>query len=106
MCERGASARAMIARVCRPVELASLYDDLNIAGREWQTRVLSFAVLTASGSIAHALSIPEDAAVYAVKRLRYARDVPVALMRHEVPASIVTFTHEDLEQRGLYEILR
>jgi DNA-binding GntR family transcriptional regulator len=27
-------------------------------------------------------------------------------MRHEVPASIVTFTKEDLERRGLYDILR
>lgn len=26
-------------------------------------------------------------------------------MRHEVPASIVTFTKEDLERRGLYDIL-
>jgi hypothetical protein len=27
------------------------------------------------------------------------------LIRHEVPASIVTFTKEDLERRGLYDIL-
>ena len=27
-------------------------------------------------------------------------------MRHEVPASIVTFTEKDLEKRGLHEILR
>jgi hypothetical protein len=26
-------------------------------------------------------------------------------MRHEVPASIATFTKEDLEGRGLYDIL-
>jgi DNA-binding GntR family transcriptional regulator len=30
----------------------------------------------------------------------------LALIRHEIPASIVTFTEKDLEKRGLHEILR
>ncbi len=75
MRKRGASTPAVTARVRRPIELASLYDDLNIAGHEWHTGVLSFAVVTASGSTARALSIPEGAAVYAIEGLRYARNV-------------------------------
>ena len=96
----------MTARERRPIELLSLHDDLNSAGHAWHTDLLSFAVVPASGSTARVLGIPEGAAVYAIERLRSARNVPVALMRHEVPVSVVLFTREDLEQRGLYEILR
>ena len=96
----------MTAKVRRPIELASLYDDLNTAGRDSRTSVLSFTIVKASASTARALSIPEGVAVYAVERLRYVRNIPLALMRHEVPASIVTFTVKDLEKRGLHEILR
>ena len=85
MRKRGASAPAVTARVRRPVELASLYDDLNSAGHQWHTRVLSFAVVTASGSTARALSIPPGAAVYAIERLRYARNIPVASIRYKSP---------------------
>ncbi|MFY9929269.1 MAG: UTRA domain-containing protein, partial [Streptosporangiaceae bacterium] len=100
------SPLAVTARGRRPIELLSLRDDLNSAGHGWHTDLLSFGVVTAAGSTARVLGIPEGAAVYAIERLRYARNVPVALMRHEVPAAIVSFTREDLEQRGLYEILR
>jgi DNA-binding GntR family transcriptional regulator len=94
------------ARGRRPVELLGLRDDLNSTGHGWHMDLLSFAVVTASASTARVLGIPEGATVYAIERLRYARNVPVALMRHEVPASLVSFIREDLEQRGLYEILR
>ncbi len=87
-------------------ELVSLREDLNGAGRGWRTGLLSFAVVPASGSIARVLGILPGATVYAIERLRYERHVPVAVMRHEVPASVASFTREDLEQRGLYEILR
>ena len=96
----------MTARKRHPIELLSLHDDLNSAGHGWHTDLLSFAVVPASGSTARVLGIPEGAAVYAIERLRSARNIPVALMRHEVPASVVSFTREDLEQRDLYEILR
>jgi GntR family transcriptional regulator len=85
------------AKVRRPIELASLYDDLNAAGRDSRTSVLSFTIVKASDSTARASSIPEGVAVYAVERLRYVRNIPLALTRHEVPASIVTFTEKDLE---------
>jgi GntR family transcriptional regulator len=96
----------MTARASRPIELFSLRDDLNSAGHGWHTDLLSFAVVTASASTARVLGIPEGAAVYAIERLRYTHNVPVALIHHEVPASVVSFTREDMEQRGLYEILR
>ena len=92
----GVSTPVVTAKVRRPIELASLYDDLNTAGRDLHTSVLSFTIVKASDSTARAFSIPEGVAVYAVERLRYVRNIPLALMRHEVPASIVTFTEKDL----------
>ena len=102
----GVSTPVVMAKVRRPIELASLYDDPDTAGRDSHTSMLSFTIVKASDSTARALSIPEGAAVYAVERLRYVRNIPLALMRHEIPASIVTFTEKDLEERGLHEILR
>ena len=102
----GIRTPVVTAKVRRPIELASLYDDPNTAGRDSRTSVLSFTIVKASDSTARALGIPDGVAVYAVERLRYVRNIPLALMRHEVPASIVTFTEKDLEKRGLHEILR
>jgi DNA-binding GntR family transcriptional regulator len=93
-------------RARRPIELAGLYDDLDTAGSGWRTSVLSFAVVEASGRTADALGILEGAAVYAIERLRRARNVPLALMRYQVPASIATFSRDDLERQGMHEILR
>ncbi len=106
MRKRGVGTRGVTAKVRLPVELTSLYDDLNAARLEPHTRVLSFAVAEASDATAHALSIPERVAVYAIERLRFTGDTPLALMRNEVPAAVVTLTKDDLESRSLYEILR
>lgn len=58
----GVGTPVVTFKVRRPIELASLYDDLNIAGRESHTSVLSFMLVKASDSTAHALSIPEASA--------------------------------------------
>ena len=41
-----------------------------------------------------------------IERIRYAGDEPLAIMHNAVPVDVVALRPEDLEQRGLYEILR
>jgi DNA-binding GntR family transcriptional regulator len=104
--KRGIGTQVVHAKVRRPVELTSLYDDLAATGRQPRTRVLSFQLEPASDVIAHALSIPEGAEIYSIERLRYADDEPLALMRNQIPVGLVELTRESLETGGLYEILR
>jgi len=104
--KRGVGTQVVRTKVRRPVELTSLYDDLVATDRSPRTRVLSFRLEPASDVIAHALSLPEGAEIYAFERLRYAGDKPLALMRNQVPAALLELTSESLETRGLYEIIR
>jgi DNA-binding GntR family transcriptional regulator len=104
--KRGVGTQVVRAKVRRPVELTSLYDDLVATGRRPRTRVLSFSLEPASDVVAHALSLPEGAEIYSFERLRFAADKPLALMRNQVPAAVVSLTPESLEQQGLYEIMR
>ena len=104
--KRGIGTRVVHARVRRPAELASLYDHLAKTGRRPRTQVLSFAVEPASGSVPYALGIAPDVPVYAIRRLRYADDEPLAVLHNYVPTDRVELRREDLETRGLYEILR
>jgi DNA-binding GntR family transcriptional regulator len=104
--KRGVGTQVVRAKVRRPVELTSLYDDLSATDRRPRTRVLSFELEPASDVVAHALSIPEGAEVYAIERLRYADEKPLAVLRNQVPAELIKLSREALETHGLYEILR
>ncbi len=104
--KRGVGTQVVHAKVRRQVELTSLYDDLAKTRRDPSTRVLSFAVEPAPGSLAVELGIPEGTPVYVFERLRYAEAEPLALMRNHVPADLLPLTPEDLQAQGLYNLLR
>jgi DNA-binding GntR family transcriptional regulator len=104
--KRGVGTRVVHTKVRRPVELTSLHDDLAKTGRRPHTKVLAITAEPASPAIAYALGVAEGTEIYSIERLRFAGDDPLALMHNHVPADLVTLTHQDLEQRGLYDILR
>jgi hypothetical protein len=58
----GVGTPVVTFKVRRPIELASLYDDLNIAGRESHTSVLSFMLVKAFDSTATPSASPRAAA--------------------------------------------
>jgi DNA-binding GntR family transcriptional regulator len=104
--KRGVGTQVVHAKVKRPVELTSLYDDLAKTRRDPCTRVLSFAVEPAPDALALELGIPDGTDVYVFERLRYADAEPLALMRNHVPADLLRLSREDLEEQGLYNLLR
>lgn len=104
--KRGVGTQVVHAKMRRPVELTSLYDDLAKAGRKPRTRVLSFAVEAASDALALELGIPEGTEVYAFERLRYDGAEPLAIMRNQVPAGLLELSPEALQEHGLYDLLR
>jgi len=58
----GVGTPVVTFKVRRPIELASLYDDLNIAERESHTSVLSFMLVKAFDSTATPSASPRAAA--------------------------------------------
>ncbi|MGW9135326.1 GntR family transcriptional regulator [Streptomyces sp. NPDC055681] len=103
---RGVGTQVVHSQVKRPLELSSLYDDLEAAGQRPATRVLSNRIEPATARIAAALGVPEGTDVHLVERLRSAHDEPMALLRNHVPAGLVDLGTERLEATGLYRIMR
>jgi DNA-binding GntR family transcriptional regulator len=104
---RGLGTVVVAPRILRPVVLTSLYDDLAAAERVPTTAVLSFAEIAADDQVAQVLSLAVGTPVLSIERLRLADDTPLALMHNYLPVKLLQGrTEADLEQTGLYELLR
>lgn len=103
---RGIGTQVVQGSVTREVELTSLYEDLRNTHHEPGTHVLSLAVVAADAAIADELAVEEGSPVLSIRRLRSADGVPVAVLGNYLPAEYADITREELEERGLYQILR
>jgi DNA-binding GntR family transcriptional regulator len=104
--KRGVGTQIVHPKVRRPVELSSLYDDLTNSGQQPRTEIRSFEVRAAPDHVAEALGVPEGTEVAWFERLRHSGGEPLAIMQNAVPVEILRLTEADLEQHGLYELLR
>ncbi|MCW2760673.1 MAG: GntR family transcriptional regulator [Marmoricola sp.] len=103
---RGIGTRVVQPKLRRPLELTSLYDDLNRAGKKPTTEVLSFASVEATDDVAARLEVPEGTPVFELVRLRRADGAPIAKLTCYLPERIVTFGEADLADHSLYELIR
>lgn len=103
---RGIGTRVVQPQMRRPLEVASLYDDLARSGQDPSTEVLSFTMQPASQRIAELLAIDEGDEVLQVVRLRLAGSEPIAVLTNFLPAWVVQFSEADLVARGLYDLIR
>lgn len=104
--KRGVGTQIVHPKVRRPAELSSLYDDLVKSGQRPSTEIRLLEIRAAPDPIAQALGIPFGSEINWLERLRYADGEPLALMHNAVPVDVLTLRRADLEQRGLYELLR
>lgn len=104
--KRGVGTQVVHGQVKRSARLTSLYDDLVRAGQSPTTKVLKLAVEPAPPEVAAALGLPEGAQALAIQRLRGTVDGPLAVLRNWLPAGLVALTEQQLEQRGLYQVMR
>jgi len=102
---RGVGTTVANAKVHRTLELSSLYDDLQRAGRSPRTRVLSLQIAQDARAAA-SLDLPADAQLLAVTRLRLVGDMPLALLHNWLPPAYADLTRDELETTGLYDALR
>jgi DNA-binding GntR family transcriptional regulator len=103
--KRGVGTSVVNNRVRRKLEMTSLFEDLDRAGRRPRTEVLSCELVPAPEKVAAALALAPGTEVLALRRLRFADDEPLAILRNHVRADL-GITAEALEQRGLYQLLR
>jgi GntR family transcriptional regulator len=103
---RGIGTRVVQPKVRRPLQLTSLYDDLARAGQRPTTAVLDIGVVDADEQVAEQIGCDIGAALLKVVRLRSAGGTPIAKLTNFLPERIGAFDASDLEERGLYELMR
>jgi DNA-binding GntR family transcriptional regulator len=104
--KRGVGTQVVHGQVTRPVELSSLYDDLERTGQHPQTAVLAREVVPADARLAAVLGVGLGMPVTRIERLRSAGEEPLALMSNWLPADVADFSAAELERQGLYELMR
>jgi DNA-binding GntR family transcriptional regulator len=103
---RGIGTQVVQGQVSRAVELTSLYEDLASSSRTPTTRVLLREVVPAEPRVADLLSVRAGAPVLHLRRLRNSDGVPVSVLENYLPEPFTDIAHDDLEEFGLYQILR
>ncbi|MFF8960167.1 GntR family transcriptional regulator [Streptomyces sp. NPDC014894] len=103
---RGVGTQVVHSKVKRPLELSSLYDDLEAAGQRPATEVLRNTSEAANAQVAAALGIAERSEVRRIDRLRYAHGEPMALLTNHLPAGLLDCDTDGLEATGLYRMMR
>lgn len=104
--KRGVGTQVVKARVHRPLDLSSLFDDLSAAGRHPETSVLDLSLVAADEHVATALQVPVGTEVQRLERLRRADGEPLALLVNWLPLGVTTLDRGELGERGLYQVMR
>nr|QIY67651.1 GntR family transcriptional regulator [Streptomyces sp. RPA4-2] len=103
---RGVGTQVVHSQVKRPLELSSLYDDLEAAGQRPATQVRVNTVVPASAEVAAALGVAEGSDVHRVERLRLAHGEPMAYLCNYLPPALLELDSARLEATGLYRLMR
>ncbi|MGW3139232.1 GntR family transcriptional regulator [Streptomyces sp. NPDC001139] len=103
---RGVGTQVVHSQVKRPLELSSLYDDLEAAGQGPTTQVVRNESRPAAPEVAAALGIAEGGEVIVLERLRLTHGQPVALLCNYLPATLLDLDSARLEATGLYRMMR
>lgn len=103
---RGIGTQVVPGTVSRPVELTSLYEDLQNTHHEPSTDVLNYTVKPANDKVAAKLGIAIGSEVLHLRRLRKTDGTAVAVLENYLPGEFKAITEEQLAQHGLYHLLR
>ncbi|MCU1570890.1 MAG: GntR family transcriptional regulator [Naasia sp.] len=103
---RGVGTQVVMGPIAREVELSSLHDDLVKRNRQPKTDVLLHELTPAGDEAAEQLGIEPGTEVLHIRRLRYADDVPFALLANHLSPELADLSREALTESGLYQLLR
>ena len=104
--KRGVGTQVVGSQFRRDERLSSLNEDLTKAGRRPSTTLLHFSVGKLDQEIRDALTETDlaDVEFTKVRRLRFADDVPLAILANYIPARY-QLNQTELQARGLYACL-
>ncbi len=103
---RGIGTQVVHGPVTRKVELTSLYDDLAQGSQAPSTTLLQRDDVPATQAVAEALGLEPGTTVAHVRRVRFAEDVPMAILENFLPPEFTDISDDDLRSHGLYQLLR
>lgn len=103
---RGIGTQVVHGQVTRGVELTSLYEDLARSGQKPSTKILEYKKIQADGKMAEKLGVEVGSEVLYIRRVRSADNVAVSIMENWLPAEFTDISEADLNEHGLYQILR
>ncbi|MFJ4294786.1 GntR family transcriptional regulator [Curtobacterium sp. NPDC089689] len=103
---RGIGTQVVHGPVTRKVELTSLYDDLAQGSQAPTTKLLVRDDVPATDAVAEALGVEPGTVIPHIRRVRFAEDVPMAILENFLPPEFSDITDEDLAAHGLYQLLR
>jgi DNA-binding GntR family transcriptional regulator len=103
---RGIGTQVVQGQITRQVELTSLFEDLKSTSREPGTDVLLHEVEPANELVAERLGVAVGSDIVHLRRLRTSGGVAIALLENYLPSGFTDITTEQLQQLGLYQILR
>lgn len=103
--EQGVGAHVTLPSIHRKVGLTSLFEDLKEAGLDPETEILEYEVKLADPDISGLLECKEGTEVVHLKRLRYSRGYPLAILNNILVASKMPRPLL-LSTSGLYECFR
>lgn len=103
---RGIGTQVVHGQVTRGLELTSLFEDLARSGQKPSTKILDYQLQKADKKIAEKLGVDVGSNVLYMRRLRSADNVPVSIMENWLPEDLSDIAKEELNQHGLYQILR
>jgi DNA-binding GntR family transcriptional regulator len=104
--KRGVGTQVVQGPIDRPVRLTSLYDDLAENGQSPQTTVLLNEWIAAPTEVAAKLGLPAGQMVLHLRRLRFARQEPLAILENYLPNELAGIGDKDLSTIGLYQAMR
>jgi len=105
--KRGVGTQVVHGQVTRRVELTSLWDDLTEHRQQPSTLLIVRETQPAEDDIAERLGVPPGSELIYLERVRSTHGKPLAVMRNWLPVTYArVLTAENLERRGLYELLR
>ncbi|WP_144764557.1 GntR family transcriptional regulator [Curtobacterium sp. 9128] len=103
---RGIGTQVVHGPVTRKVELTSLYDDLAQGSQAPATKLLDRSDVPAPDAVAEALGVEPGATVVHIRRVRFAEEVPMAVLENFLPPEFLAITDDELREHGLYQLLR
>lgn len=83
--------------------LTSFTEDMKARGMKAGNRLLHFNTIPADSTLASKLGIQKHDAIYEIKRIRLAENIPMALERTYIPVHLVKGLTEEIAKSSLYQ---